>query len=172
MHFDFEINMIFKQKSKNRQSICSIFWIKNLSFFQNRNYSIKSVLIMSTKFRAFSKNDVLLWHFRMKHFASTNFEKLKTNNLKMKLIDSSMIECETCAKTKISKQISRQSFDRSMIKKFQKLHINWIDFSKIISKFIRILFIINCFIDIIMSYFMITIFEKTKNLRILKNIAT
>ena len=88
----------------------------------------------------------------------------------MKLIDFFMIDYETCVKIKITRQISRRLSDRSVIKKFQKLHINWFDFSKMLADFLKMLFVIDRFIDLIMLYFMTTTFNETENLRILKNV--
>ena len=124
IYFDSEINLLYKRVLINRQQICSIFWINHFSCFQHQGIFIRSVLSTFIVFCTFSKNDAWLWHTRMRHSKSMNLQKLKTNNLKMKLIDFFMTDCETCVKIKITRQISRRSFDRSVTKKFQKLHIN------------------------------------------------
>ena len=170
IHFDSKINLLYKRVLINRQQICSIFWINHFSCFQHQEIFIKLILLIIIVLHAFSKNDAWLWHTRMKHSKSMNLQKLKTNNLKMKLIDFFITDCETCIKIKITRQISRRSFDQSVIKKFQKLHINWFDFSKMLTDYMKMLFVIDWFIDLIMSYFMTTIFNETKNLRILKNV--
>ena len=170
IHFDFKINLLYKRVLINRQQICFIFWINYFSCFQHQKTFIKSILSIFIVLRAFSKNDAWLWHTRMKHSKSINLQKLKTNNLKMKLIDFFIIDCETCVKIKITRQSLRRLFDPSVIKKFQKLHINWFDFSKMLTDYMKMLFVINRFIDLIMLYFITTIFNEIENLRILKNV--
>ena len=124
IHFDSKINLLYKRVLISRQQICSIFWINHFSCFQHQRTFIRSVLSTFIVFGTFSKNDAWLWHTRMRHSKSMNLQKLKTNSLKIKLIDFFMVDCETCVKIKITRQISRRLFDRSVFKKFQKLHIN------------------------------------------------
>ena len=67
IHFDSEINLLYKRVLINRQQICFIFWINHFSCFQHQETFIKSVLSTFIVFRTFSKNDAWLWHTRMKH---------------------------------------------------------------------------------------------------------
>lgn len=87
----------------------------------------------------------------------------------MKLLESATVECQTCAMIKIKKQIFRKSSEVLIIQKFQKLHVKWTNFSRIINEFIRILFIIDDYIDLIRLYFMIIADGEFKNLKMFKN---
>ena len=60
----------------------------------------------------------------MKHSSSTSLRNLKKHFLKMKLIEPTTHECESCAKGKIEKQISRKPSEMIIVKKFQKLHVD------------------------------------------------
>ena len=88
----------------------------------------------------------------------------------MNLIDSITHECESCAKGKMKKQISRKIFEKTIIEKFQKFHVDWIDFSRVLAGYVRIMFVTNDFIGLMMPYFMISAANETKNLKILKDL--
>ena len=131
--------MLFKKRShekrrlKTRSIICIVYWVNNLSVFQNRLTVfklIKSALVIFQSIKSafavfrfqkrlfFFKNDVHLWHRRMKHSDSASLRNLKKHFLKMKLIDSTTHECKSCAKKKMKKQISRRFSEIVIIEKF------------------------------------------------------
>ena len=106
----------------------------------------------------------------MKHPSPANLRNLEKHALKMKLIDSATHECESCAKRKMKKQISRRFSEVAIIEKFQKFHVDWIDFFRMLTGFVKTMFVTNDFIELMMSYFMISATNETENLKILKNL--
>ena len=106
----------------------------------------------------------------MGHSGPASLRNLEKHVLKMKLIDSATHECESCAKEKMKKQISRKTSEIAIIEKFQKLHVDWTDFFKVLASFVKIMFVTNDFTELMMSYFMISATNETENLKILKDL--
>ena len=88
----------------------------------------------------------------------------------MKLIGPATHECESCAKEKMKKQISRRPPEVAITEKFQKFHVDWTDFLKVLAGFVKTMFVTNDFIELMMPYFMISAANETENLKILKNL--
>ena len=106
----------------------------------------------------------------MEHSGSASLRNLNKHSLKMKLIDPTTHECESCAKKKIKKQIFRKPSEMTIIEKFQKFHVDWTDFFRVLAGYMRIIFVTDDFIELVMSYFMTSAANETKNLKILKNL--
>ena len=117
---------------------------------------------------SFKENNVL-WHACMKYLNLISLHKLDVIYLKIAFWDLLIMKYKVCNLVKIKQQISQQLLDWTLIKSCQKIHINWTNLKTIYEDFVRIMFIINHFSDLIFFYF-ISMHEKNKkNLHILKN---
>ena len=117
---------------------------------------------------SFKKNSAF-WHACMKYLKLMNFHKLNSICLDIAFHDSLIMKCKICSLVKIKQQISWWLSDWNLIKLCQKIHINWTDLKTIYNEFVRIMFIINCFSDMIFLYFMSMHEKEKKNLCVLKN---
>jgi len=115
------------------------------------------------------KDDEKLWHAHMSHSELMSLHKLEKNFLEIVLQDSSITQCSICSQVKIKQQISWQSFIWEISRSCQEIHIDWTDLETAYNEFVHIMFIIDCFSDMIFFYFMFTHEQKRENLQILKN---
>ena len=119
--------------------------------------------------RPASKGNIALWHAHIGYPDPISLHKLGRNCLGVELRGLSVTECSSCAQAKIKWQISQRPSNHVLTTPCQEIHVDWTDLEKAYDEFVRVMFIINRFLDFIFPYFMLTHGQENENLHVFKD---